>query len=628
MIPFLSALPEIHASAAVRLTGKLLIIVCVLFQLAAMGSSSAVASDPEWRGFRGIEHHSISPNGAEILEWAPDQNVKWSVDVPGRGHSSPAITGDRVLLTSAYLTQRGALFNRVVSVAVISLSVFLITSAFVLFFREFSYYKKRNAFSIILQLAFIASCLLLLVLVLFGNNVINYEQNRDLSWFVTSAVLALALALAGLRLPSQSQLMTLFLFLLPLASFLIFFRIPEPATFFSKGFFSKSILTLVVLMAAPLLLAGALFFRRRFTAKNTAVQSPLILAFCTSAIVLGFLKFTTQNFIASSKVLTRAILCFDIDSGQLTWKAEGLTGEEGPLHIENTPASPSPVIDGDRVIGLFGNGDILCSNLNGRILWTNREIRFEGYHGSGASPVAASGKIVILNGSQNSPYLCALDSATGELVWNFKLEPTDTSGSNRTPILLETSNDRSVLVWHNQTLVAFDLVSGETLWTEEISTHPGEQVASIATDGERIYCSGPSDTLAFSIEDSPRKNAKLLWSKRVRGPDVPSPVAANDLLFILSDSGIATCLDSATGEIHWRERLSGEYFSSPVLVGDRVYFTNDEGLTTVIGANPEFKVLSKNDLKEPIYATIVPLADCFLIRTAQKLYCIAVSNHS
>ncbi len=35
------------------------------------------------------------------MQWSPDRNIAWKTEVPGRGHSSPVVAGDRVFLTTA-----------------------------------------------------------------------------------------------------------------------------------------------------------------------------------------------------------------------------------------------------------------------------------------------------------------------------------------------------------------------------------------------------------------------------------------------------------------------------------------------------------------------------------------------
>src|SRR5229473_6471133 len=64
----------------------------------------AAAATPEpppdvWPGWRG------PANGVSSLRtlpsaWSADRNVAWRVDVPGRGHSSPVVWGNRVFLTT------------------------------------------------------------------------------------------------------------------------------------------------------------------------------------------------------------------------------------------------------------------------------------------------------------------------------------------------------------------------------------------------------------------------------------------------------------------------------------------------------------------------------------------------
>jgi outer membrane protein assembly factor BamB len=59
-----------------------------------------------WPQFRGPQSQGISPEGGLPLEWSSTQNVRWKTALPGPGHSSPIVWGDRVFLT-AFRPQRG-----------------------------------------------------------------------------------------------------------------------------------------------------------------------------------------------------------------------------------------------------------------------------------------------------------------------------------------------------------------------------------------------------------------------------------------------------------------------------------------------------------------------------------------
>jgi outer membrane protein assembly factor BamB len=83
-----------------------------LFMLAAAavpaaGQRGSGPSDAAWPHWRGPAHTGVAP-GAAPLEWSDTKNVAWKVEIPGRGHSSPVVWGDRIYLTTAIPTNRPA----------------------------------------------------------------------------------------------------------------------------------------------------------------------------------------------------------------------------------------------------------------------------------------------------------------------------------------------------------------------------------------------------------------------------------------------------------------------------------------------------------------------------------------
>ena len=59
-----------------------------------------VAADDDWPWWRGPNFDSKAASDAP-LHWSETRNVIWKVKVPGRGHSSPIVAGDRIYLTTA-----------------------------------------------------------------------------------------------------------------------------------------------------------------------------------------------------------------------------------------------------------------------------------------------------------------------------------------------------------------------------------------------------------------------------------------------------------------------------------------------------------------------------------------------
>jgi outer membrane protein assembly factor BamB len=58
-------------------------------------------ADATWPQFRGHSGRAVSPLASLPTKWSTTTNVAWSVDVPGRGWSSPIVWDDQVIVTSA-----------------------------------------------------------------------------------------------------------------------------------------------------------------------------------------------------------------------------------------------------------------------------------------------------------------------------------------------------------------------------------------------------------------------------------------------------------------------------------------------------------------------------------------------
>ena len=67
-----------------------------------------------WLGWRGLEKQGCAEGGEFPTEWSVNRNVRWKVNIPGEGHSSPVVAGDQVLVTSAIHDEGNAATRQVV----------------------------------------------------------------------------------------------------------------------------------------------------------------------------------------------------------------------------------------------------------------------------------------------------------------------------------------------------------------------------------------------------------------------------------------------------------------------------------------------------------------------------------
>ena len=118
-------------------------------------------------------------------------------------------------------------------------------------------------------------------------------------------------------------------------------------------------------------------------------------------------------------------------------------------------------------------------------------------------------------------------------------------------------------------------------------------------------------------------SSHIAWTLRRGAPLTPSPLLVGDELYIVSDSGIATCLDAKTGTINWQKRLDGAFSASPILAGERIYFLSEQGIATVIKPGKAFELLATNSIDGITLASIAVSDGNMIIRSDRQLYCIA-----
>jgi outer membrane protein assembly factor BamB len=124
----------------------------------------------------------------------------------------------------------------------------------------------------------------------------------------------------------------------------------------------------------------------------------------------------------------------------------------------------------------------------------------------------------------------------------------------------------------------------------------------------------------LAIRVDPGFKASVAWKVSQDAPTNPSPLLVGGELYMVSDNGIATCLDAKTGKAHWRERVPGQYSASPLAAGGYVYLQNEVGVGTVLKAGTAFEVVATNKLGERTQASYAADGDALLIRTEKHLY--------
>jgi outer membrane protein assembly factor BamB len=72
----------------------------IVSSVIALSLGAVWAAEPAWPMFRGPDANPVALQGRLPEKWSKTENVEWAAEIPGRGWSSPIVSGDRVFLTT------------------------------------------------------------------------------------------------------------------------------------------------------------------------------------------------------------------------------------------------------------------------------------------------------------------------------------------------------------------------------------------------------------------------------------------------------------------------------------------------------------------------------------------------
>jgi outer membrane protein assembly factor BamB len=344
----------------------------------------------------------------------------------------------------------------------------------------------------------------------------------------------------------------------------------------------------------------------------------------SSPIVCGGRVFLTT---ADERAQKQYVLAFDRTTGKPLWTTLAHEGGLPPMNPKNSQASATSAYDGSRVYSAFVHKSglhVTATDLDGKILWQTKAGDFASEHGYGCSPVLY-GSLVIVNGdSLKGSFLAALDGVTGKVAWKTPRPSTGRHGSYCTPVVAELARRPQLLMTGMGEVSAYDPATGKRLW---FCTGPAEVTGCTPAFGESlVFVTGgfpEKQLLAIRADGSGDVSAShIVWRTGKGVAYVPSPLYDAGRLFVITDNGIATCFEAATGRQLWQDRLQGAFTSSPVLAGDLLYVTNEKGKTFVLRAGPKFEVVATNDLGAGVMATPALCGGQVFLRTSDHLYCL------
>lgn len=368
-------------------------------------------------------------------------------------------------------------------------------------------------------------------------------------------------------------------------------------------------------------------------AQNVVWKTALSGTGWSSPVVVGDKIYLTTAVPAGGQEVPEAdrslrVVCLNAADGGTVWDKEVFlqkAADAPKIHKKNSHASPTVVAEAGKIYAHFGHQGTACLDAaTGDITWSTREFAYKPVHGNGGSPVIVDELLIFNADAAENPSVIALEKATGKLKWRFARQSGAKSKfSFCTPLLIEVNGVRQLITPGSGVVNALDPLTGSEIWRVDYGMGYSVVPRPIYAHGLVFLSSGYDNPVAMAIKPDGKGDVTathVAWKITKRAPHNPSMLVVGDLLYMVADNGILSCIEPKTGKVVWEERTTGPISASLLQAGGNIYLQDEAGLGVVVKPGKMHNIVAKNDLKERSLATPAVIGSDLLIRTQGNLY--------
>jgi outer membrane protein assembly factor BamB len=326
------------------------------------------------------------------------------------------------------------------------------------------------------------------------------------------------------------------------------------------------------------------------------------------------------------------LLALDRKTGKILWQrtAKVATPHEGYHRAYGSFASNSPSTDGKYVYVSFGSRGIYCYDFNGKLIWEKDlgvQMKMRLAFGEGAAPLLVGNRLFLVFDHEGESFIVALDKRNGKELWRAT---RDEPSSWSTPLAIEHSGRTEIVVSATKKVRSYDPETGKVLW-ESAGLGSNAIPVPVSQNGMVYVMSGHRDPKLMAIKlgrqgDLTGSDA-IVWSHTRGVPYTASPVLYDNKLYVVTDNGMVSAFNAATGEPYYAQtRLPKSTNLKASLVGanGKLYLATEDGDVVVLKMGEKFEVLATNHLTDQIFiATPVIAGGEIYLRGQNTLFCIS-----
>ena len=322
-------------------------------------------------------------------------------------------------------------------------------------------------------------------------------------------------------------------------------------------------------------------------------------------------------FLTGADAKARTLYCYDVQTGKEKWRVVCDKAPRIPKASEDTGLAPPTVcVDAERVYAIFGTGEMVCCSHAGETIWRKQLPYPDVNYGYASSPLLLGDRLIVQYDLNEVQTIYAFNVLNGETLWEKK---RDAAPSWSSPVAWVANGKAIVFTAGCKTAEAYDAQTGKSLWRQECM---GGEVATSGSvrDGIFYFSNTGAFTGAFSATDG-----KILFKNEdTPAPDVASAVLYNDLYILFTSGGSVLGIDAKDGKELFEENFDNGFYASPVAVGGKIIAANLDGDLLLLSATREkLTVEAKYSMKTKLFAVPALSGGNVIVRTgANELICL------
>lgn len=324
-------------------------------------------------------------------------------------------------------------------------------------------------------------------------------------------------------------------------------------------------------------------------------------------------------FLTGADQSSQKLFCFRTKDGKLLWEADASKVEgspaKAPAVTDDTGFSaPTATTDGEKVYAIFAKGDVVAVDFTGKILWSKNLGVPSNHYGHSSSLLVYQNILIVQYDHKASASVIGLSTTTGDVVWKTDRKVKVSWAS---PILVNTGKRMETILFAEPYVASYDPLSGKELW--KVDCTYGEVGASVVYSNGMVFAMNEyAKLVGIELGSAP----KILWEDNEFLSDVPSPVATNDHLFVVTSYGVVACYENKTGTMIWEHDFGTGFYASPILVENKIYLLDRKGVMHIFKPESTFELIAEPALGEKTDCTPAFGDGRIYIRTNENLYCI------